>query len=184
MEKKALKSVRESILDNKTGECSECFRKAFLGITGKWVWKCLVRRQIPCPIKRQGLLKVLVLDMVKEFAARPTGPDVAITGIVLPVCTTARVPRCRGLRPHRRVIDWTRFLVSYGMYPSELFSAARGRLKHRFFDPRQVLQTEIKKIHSSDPVVVTPVTARVTDIFVPVMDTVLLSDPPAFWTAL
>ena len=61
--------------------------------------------QIPCPIKRQGLLKVLFLDMVKEFAARLTGPDVAITGIVLPVCTTARVPRYRGLRPHRRAID-------------------------------------------------------------------------------
>lgn len=56
--------------------------------------------QLPRPVKGSELAKGSCPIRYQRFAAHPSGPNVS-----LPDWTFARLPRYRGLWPHRRAID-------------------------------------------------------------------------------
>ena len=64
--------------------------------------------QLPRPVKGSGLVGPCPIQF-PGFVSRPSGPNVS-----LPDCAFACVPRYRGLRIHRRVIDSTRFFILPG----------------------------------------------------------------------
>ena len=119
----------------------------------------------PCPIQFPG------------FVSRPSGPNV-----YLPDCAFACVPRYRGLRIHRRVIDNTRFFLRPGMPGRNILHFGEGK-RWCFLAP-EISDPQLIDVHGPHPVIIGPVTALVTDIPVPGMVPVFFTDPPAFWASL